>query len=36
MYLANAEGTYRELDGKVKRRLVDLAEEAKRRIQDEY
>ena len=34
-YLANAEGTYRELDGKVKRRLVDLAEEAKRRMQDQ-
>ncbi|OJA17615.1 hypothetical protein AZE42_01199 [Rhizopogon vesiculosus] len=28
-YLANAERTYRDLDGKVKKRLVDLAEEAK-------
>jgi DNA polymerase gamma 1 len=33
-YLANAEGTYRELDGKVKRRLVDLAEEARGRMED--
>ena len=33
-YLANAERTYKELDGKVKRRLVDLAEETKGKMED--
>jgi len=32
-YVANADGTYRELDGEVKRELV-VAEEAKRMILD--
>ncbi|KAG1748455.1 DNA polymerase family A-domain-containing protein [Suillus paluster] len=34
-YLADAERTYKELDGKVKRRLVELAEQAKDKMDDE-
>ncbi|KAG2067134.1 hypothetical protein BDR04DRAFT_1159428 [Suillus decipiens] len=34
-YLADADRVYKELDGKVKRRLVELAEQAKDRMGDE-
>ncbi|KAG9308279.1 hypothetical protein JVU11DRAFT_12042 [Chiua virens] len=35
-YLCNAEHTYHELEGKVKEHLVDLAEEAKGMMEDEW
>lgn len=34
-YLADADRVYKELDGKVKKRLVELAEQAKDRMEDE-
>jgi DNA polymerase gamma 1 len=34
-YLADADRAYKELDGKVKRRLVELADQAKDRMEDE-